>query len=69
MRDKILRLSIGTILNDMKDGMELANKCGDTASEDSFKSKVNSLEEIINSLISAYESDPELLDAVLESEN
>jgi len=55
IRKDILAMPIGDILNEIKDSMDLANRCGDICATVSFANEINVLNEIIDGLVTVDE--------------
>ena len=55
IRKDILAMPIGDILNEIKDAMDLTNRCGDICATVNFANEINVLNEIIDGLVTVDE--------------
>lgn len=54
-RETVLNLSVEDVLNDLKDGMETANKCGDITATVGFAVDIRNLNKIIDDFVCVEE--------------
>ena len=57
IRKRVLDMPIGDIVNDLKSGMNLANRCGDICATVYYANRVNALEDVIDFIICVIEAE------------
>ena len=51
IRADVLEMSIKDVLDTLKDGLDLANRSGDICATVSYANKINTLEEVVDGLV------------------
>lgn len=61
-REFTLNMSLNNVLQDMKEAIETAFEAGDMVATVHYATRINALEEIVDSYVSMYKDDPDLME-------